>query len=630
MSAPTRRRGMARAAARITALVWRAAPLHLLGFLVVTLVGAVTPIAVAWFTKLALDELVTPGPLGVLIALSVGLAAAGLLGAVGPQVGQYLRAELDRRAGLLAKDELFAAVERFAGLARFEDPVFLDRLRLAEQSASSPGQLVDSAFGAGRAAVTLVGFVGSLAVINPWFTVVVLAAAVPALLLELRLSRYRAAMMWQIGPALRREFFYTRLLGSVDAAKEIRLLGLGGFLRGRMNQEMRATHAARRRMDRRELVVQGALVVLAAVIAGAGLVWVLLAAKGGQVSIGDVAMFVAAVAGVQGSIDGIVGGTARLHQHLLVFCHYTTVMSAGPDLPSPSVPTALPALRRGIELRDVWFRYSDEHPWVLRGVDLFIPHGETLALVGHNGSGKSTLVKLLCRFYDPTRGSIRWDGVDIRDVPTSELRDRIGAVFQDFMCYEFDAHDNVAVGDLTALDDPSRVEAAARRAGVHEAVAALPLGYRTLLSRAFLTLSEDEEPQTGVVLSGGQWQRLALARAFLRDERDLMVLDEPSAGLDAEAEHEVHSRLREIRAGRTSLLISHRLGTIRDADRIAVLADGVVAEQGTHVELLTSGGIYARLFTLQASGYTSPTAPLLGAVLDSAVLGSSVTAGRPS
>ncbi|PRY41531.1 ABC transporter ATP-binding protein [Umezawaea tangerina] len=625
MSAPARRRGMAKAAARITALVWRAAPVHLVAFLVVTLVAAVTPIAVAWFTKLALDELVTPGPVTVLIGLSAGLAAVGLLGAVVPQVGQYLRAELDRRAKLLAKDELFAAVERFAGLARFEDPVFLDRLRLAEQSASSPGQLVESAFAAGRALVTLVGFVGSLAVVNPWFTAVVLAAAVPAFLLELRLSHHRAAMIWRIGPAQRREFFYTRLLGSVDSAKEIRLLGLGGFLRGRMNQEMRSTHAALRRMDRRELVAQGALVVLAAVISGGGLVWVLLAARSGQVSIGDVAMFVAAVAGVQASVDGVVGGAARLHQHLLVFGHYTTVMGAGADLPSPPVPAALPPLRRGIELRDVWFRYSDEHPWVLRGVDLFFPHGATTALVGHNGSGKSTLVKLLCRFYDPTRGSIHWDGVDIRDVPTAELRDRIGAVFQDFMCYDFDAHDNIAVGDLTALEDPVRVEAAARRAGVHEAVAALPLGYRTLLSRAFLTPTEGEEPQTGVVLSGGQWQRLALARAFLRSERDLMILDEPSAGLDAEAEHEVHSGLRRIRAGRTSLLISHRLGTIRDADRIAVLSGGVVAEQGAHAELMACDGVYARLFGLQASGYTDAHAPRPGGALSGAV-----AVGRPS
>jgi ATP-binding cassette, subfamily B, bacterial len=609
MSSRPGRRAMSVAARRLATLVRRSAPIHALAYLVVVLLGALTPIAVAWLTKLVLDRLVTRGPVGILTGLAAGLAAWGLVSAATPQIGQYLRAELDRRTGLRAKDELFAAVERFAGLGRFEDPVFLDRLRLAEQSSSGPGQLLDSAFQCGRNMLTMTGFVGSLAVINPWFTVVVVAAAVPAFLVELRLSRQRAATLWEIGPTQRREFFYTRLLGSVDAAKEIRLLGLGGFLRGRMNREMRTANDVRRRMDRRELLMQGVLVILAGVISGAGLVWVVVAAARGRVSIGDVTMFVAAVAGVQSAINGLVGASARLHQQLLVFDHYIAVVSAGPDLPMPAVPSALPPLRRGIELDDVWFRYSDDHPWVLRGVSLFIPHGATVALVGRNGSGKSTLVKLLCRFYDPTRGSIRWDGVDIRDVPVEELRQRIGAVFQDFVAYDFSALDNIAIGDLDSLEDQQRIELAAQRAGVHDAIAALPRGYQTLLTRAFLTQSDRDDPQTGVMLSGGQWQRVALARAFLRDDRDLMILDEPSAGLDAEAEHEVHTRLRDIRSGRTSLVISHRLGTIRDADLIAVLVDGVVAEQGAHHELLDVDGAYARLFTLQASGYVGDPPP---------------------
>lgn len=603
-TAPSAGRGALAAPARkLAALAWQSAPIHTTGYLAVTIVGAATPVLIAWLTKLAMDRLVSPGPLGTLVGLAVGLAVAGMIAAAAPQLGQYLRAELDRRAGLRAKDQLFAAVERFAGLARFEDPVFMDRLRLAEQSATGTGQLVDSAFHAGRNTLTLVGFVGSLAVISPWFTGIVLAAAVPAFLVELRLSRQRAAMMWEISPGQRREFFYTRLLATVDAAKEIRLLNLGGFLRGRMNQEMRAANAARRQVDRRELTQQGALVLLATFISGAGLVWVAVAAGRGRLTVGDVAMFIAAVAGVQAAIDGLVAATSRWHQQMLLFGHYIAVVDAEPDLPVSARPHAVPALRRGIELRDVWFRYTDEHPWVLRGVNLFIPHGTAVALVGRNGSGKSTLVKLLCRFYDPDRGEIRWDGVDIRELPVDELRQRIGAVFQDFVAYDFSASDNIAVGDLAAIGDPDQIELAARRAGVHDTVAALPRGYGTLLTRAFITASERDDPQTGVVLSGGQWQRLALARAFLRADRDLMILDEPSAGLDAEAEHDVHAQLREIRAGRTSLLISHRLGTVRDADLIAVLADGTVVEEGTHATLLAADGVYAHLFTLQAAGY---------------------------
>ncbi|MEV4252008.1 ABC transporter ATP-binding protein, partial [Spirillospora sp. NPDC049652] len=271
------------------------------------------------------------------------------------------------------------------------------------------------------------------------------------------------------------------------------------------------------------------------------------------------------------------------------------------DLPR-AVTGEAPPLRRGIEFRDVWFRYGDDLPWVLRGLDLTIPHGRAVALVGLNGAGKSTLVKLLCRMYDPVRGRILWDGEDIRDIPPEKLRDRVSAVFQDHMNYEMSARDNIAVGDLTALDDPSRLERAARRAGVHDRLAALPKGYDTPLTRMF-ALDGDGDATSGVVLSGGQWQRLALARALVREDRDLMILDEPSSGLDPEAEHEVHTLMREHRRGGTSLLISHRLSAVRDADRVVVLEDGRITEQGTHDSLLEADGGYARLFRLQASGY---------------------------
>jgi ATP-binding cassette subfamily B protein len=279
------------------------------------------------------------------------------------------------------------------------------------------------------------------------------------------------------------------------------------------------------------------------------------------------------------------------------------VVEAEPDLPVPARPVELPVLSQGIEFRDVWFRYGDEHPWVLRGLDLRIPAGVATGMVGLNGAGKSTIVKLLCRFYDPTRGSITWDGVDLRTVDAAQLRQRIGAVFQDFMEYDLTARENIALGDLSVLDDPERLHTAARRAGVHDLLSSLPRGYDTLLTRLFFGESDQGNPETGIRLSGGQWQRLALARAFLRDRGDLMILDEPSAGLDAEAEHELHTRLRQHRAGRTSVLVSHRLGSLRDADQIVVVVDGVVAEQGTHAVLLAAEGEYARLFRLQASGY---------------------------
>jgi ATP-binding cassette subfamily B protein len=585
-------------------LAVQAAPTVLAGCVVLTLVSGALPVTTAWLTKMVLDRLAGHAGLSTLIGLGAGLAAAGVVAGTVPQIMQYLRGEMARVVGLLAQDRLFTAVDRFIGLGRFENPYFLDRLRLSQQAGGiAPNQIVDGVLNISRSAITLTGFLGSLLLLNPVMAGLVLVAGGPTLMGEIALSRRRARMFWDIGPAERREMFYAELLSSVEAAKEVRLFGIGAFLRGRMLADRRTANAAKRAVDRREAAVQTGLSLLAAVVSGAGLLWAVRAAQQGALSIGDIAIFIAAVAGVQSGLASIAGEVARAHQALLLFDHYLAVTTAGPDLPKATAPRHLPALRRGIELRDVWFRYSDEHPWVLRGVNLRIPYGQALGLVGLNGAGKSTLVKLICRFYDPTRGAITWDGVDIRAVDVAQLRHRITAVFQDYMHYDMTAAENVALGDLDAFNNPTRIETAACRAGIHDALTALPHGYQTLLSRSFFMESDKDNPETGVVLSGGQWQRLALARAFLRDRRDLVILDEPSAGLDAEAEHEIHTSLRNHRAGQTSLLISHRLSAVRDADRIVVLSEGQVVEQGDHATLMAAGGLYARLFTMQASGY---------------------------
>ncbi|MEU4211795.1 ABC transporter ATP-binding protein [Streptomyces sp. NPDC026206] len=593
-------------------LVARAAPGTLVLYAVPALATGVLPVATAWSTKLVIDRIVAGGGRAELLLPTVALVVTGVVAALAPHVVRYLRTELDRRVGLYAQDRLFTAVDAFVGLGRFENPRFLDRLRLAQQTdvASPPsGQAVDGVLGVLRSTFTIGGFVGTLSLISPLMTVLVLVAGAPTLVAEVALSRRRARTIWDIGPAERREFFYQGLLTSVEAAKEIRLFGTGAFLRGRMLADRRTANRARRAMDLREVRVQAGLGLPAAVASGAGLLWAVGAARAGELTPGDVAVFIAAVVGVQGALTSLANDVAGVHQALLLFDHYVAVVGAGPELPTAAAPVALPRLRRGIELRDVWFRYSPGHPWVLRGVDLFVPYGTSVGLVGLNGSGKSTLVKLLCRFYDPTRGAILWDGVDIRDVDVAELRRNISAVFQDYMDYDMTAAENIAQGDLGALGDPGRIRAAAGRAGIHDKLAGLPQGYDTLLSRMFFMESDKDDPATGVLLSGGQCQRLALARAFVRDRRELMILDEPSAGLDAAAEYEIHSSLRRHRAGRTSLLISHRLGALRDVGLIVVLSEGRVIEQGDHAALMTAGGEYARLFTLQASGYRAGSGP---------------------
>lgn len=595
--------------ARALGLAWQAGWAHLLGYGALTLAQAAVPVTAAWLTKYALDAIVDPElGMSVLVGAGVGLAVAGVVNSVVPHASGYLQAELGRRVGLLAQDRLFGAAERFVGLRRFEDPAFLDRLNLAQQAGgSTPTQVVSGAFGIGGEILTVVGFIGSLLLVSPLLAGAVLVGATPAVFAEWRLSRQRTAMMWRVSPTERREFFFQRLLTSVQAAKELRLFGASRHFRERMLAERRTANAENRRMDRRDVLTQASLGLLGAVVAGAGLLWALLAAARGQLTPGDVTLLVGAIGAVQGGVAMLVNQMMQTHQELTMFDHYLAVVDSEPDLPVRELTAWALPLRWDIQFRDVWFRYSPEHPWTLRGVSFTITQGQAVGLIGRNGAGKSTLVKLLCRMYDPERGSIRWDGVDLRDMDPEELRRRIGVVFQDYMEYDLTAAENIGLGDLDHGADRGRIEAAARRAGIHHKLAGLPRGYDTLLTRAFFdTEADGSDPDAGVVLSGGQWQRLALARALLREERDLLILDEPSSGLDAEAEYEIHQTLRSYRRGRTSLLISHRLGAIRDADVLVVLDQGRVVEQGTHAELTASGGVYATLFAMQASGYQSP------------------------
>jgi ATP-binding cassette, subfamily B, bacterial len=605
--------------ARIAArLAWTAAPLACVASLLLMVIGGVTPGASAWLQRAVLDALAgaparghqapgqpRPGLMtGHVMMLAIVLSGVALVTAMAPYARRYAESVVRRRLGFLAQDNLYAAINSFPGMSRFESPRFSDKLQLAQRVASGTGSsFVGSVLGVGQALITAVTMGLALYVISPAMAVLVAASAVPSLWAQLRNSSRQADLAWEISPNVRRQMFYARLLTDRAAAKEIRLFGLGDFLRGRMLTEMRSVQRRERTLDLRLLRVEGLLSLLSSAISAVGLLWVVWQVANGRLPIGDVAMLTVAIIGVQAAVSGGVSAVAQLAQSVMLFSHYGDLVSMAPDLTLAAEPRPVSPLAQGIVLRDVWFRYDEAHPWVLCGLSMIIPSGAAAAVVGLNGAGKSTLVKLLCRFYDPIRGSITWDGVDIREVDPSELRQRIGTVFQDYMSYDLTAAENIGMGDLALLDDRDRIRGAAELAGAEDAVLRLPRGYDTLLSRMFFGAADKENPEVGVILSGGQWQRLALARAFMRADRDLLILDEPSSGLDAQAESSVHHRMRAFRAGRTSLLISHRLSTVRDASIIYVVADGQVAEQGTHEELMAARGEYHRLFTLQANGY---------------------------
>jgi ATP-binding cassette subfamily B protein len=285
-----------------------------------------------------------------------------------------------------------------------------------------------------------------------------------------------------------------------------------------------------------------------------------------------------------------------LSESALFFTSFTNLLALPETLSINKTTRSVPSLETAIEFRGVSFRYGDELPWVLQNICLIIPAKQCTALVGLNGEGKTTLVKLLMRFYDPIEGQITWDGVDIREFDVSSLRSHIGAIFQDFAHYDLTAHENIGFGNIQHIDDPERIALAAAQVGIDETIKALPQGYQTILSRWLADIGE------GTELSGGEWQRVALARMFMRNA-DVLVLDEPSAALDAQAEHDIYQALVELVRGRTSLLISHRLNTVRMANQVAVIENGHIIESGSHDELFLQGGTYANLYNLQAERY---------------------------
>lgn len=592
---------------RALVTAWRAHRGALAGSLLVTAAAGLAPVAAAWLLRAILDTIAAaPHHPSHLAWLAVGLAVASGVQIVLPELSRYCAAQSGRAIETLTSHELYRAVASLDGLSRLEDPQYQDQLNVAGKAGQQgAAQLVTTGLSTAQAALTLTGFLGALFVLSPVLAAVVLAAAGPGGYLELGLARRRAMLLSTFSHEERRKHFYAGLLSSLEAAKEIRLFRLGPFFLGRMLGELRVIQRAAQQTDRRELFIYALSGSLSAAIAGAGVWWAAFAAVRGELTVGDFALLVATLMAVSSALAMIMSGTAMGYQAVLTFRSYLEVTTQGPDLAKPAAPATPGPLRRGIEFDNVWFRYGPDQTWVLRGVSFFVPGGSTIALAGHNGAGKSTLIKLLCRFYDPSRGHIRWDGTDLRDIGIDQLRDRMSVVFQDYMCYELSARDNIAAGDLTAATDSERVTEAARLAGIDEAITALPGGYATLLTRMYSDRADKENPQTGVLLSGGQWQRVALARALLRRDRDLVILDEPSSGLDAEAEYEIHCRLQEHHRRSTAILVSHRLGAVRAASQIVVLEQGTVAEQGDHDALMARGGTYARMFSLQARGYAA-------------------------
>jgi ATP-binding cassette subfamily B protein len=590
-------------------LIWRTSPSLTGSDLALRLVRALLPVATLYVGKLIIDEVIrlaaTPGVpphlrdwlasgllghLGWLLAAEFGLAV--LSDGLGRLVSllDSLLSEQFTNATSVRLMEHAATLD----LEDFEDSELQDRLERARRQTTGRMTLMNQLFGQAQDIVTIVSFAAGLVVYAPWLIALLILALVPAFLGEAHFNSQSYSLDYVRTPE-RREIDYVRQTGaSVETAKEVKIFGLNAFLIERYRQLANALYQGNRRLAIRRAGWGGALTAIGTVgyyVAYAYIAWSTLS---GRFSIGDLTFLAGSFLRLRSLLEGLLIGFSQVAGQALYLDDLFSFFEIEPEIVSPENPRPFPMpIRDGFAFEDVGFRYPGAERWAVRHLSFDLRGGEVLALVGENGAGKTTLVKLLARLYDPDEGRILLDGHDLREYDLGALRANIGVIFQDFVRYHLTAAENIAVGRIEARDDRARIVTAAERSLADEVIEKLPAGYDQIIGKRF---------RTGVDLSGGEWQKVAIARAYMRDAQ-VLILDEPTAALDARSEFEVFQRFKELSEGKTAVLISHRFSSVRMADRILVLADGKVESMGTHEELLARGGRYAELFELQAAGY---------------------------
>jgi len=591
------------------AMVWGSSRALTATTVAVRLVRALLPVATLFVGKLIIDEVVhlthlaaRPAGLtgwlgsGLLDRLEALLLAEFALAVASDLLGRIVSLVDGLLSDRVSNDASVRLMEHAAtlDLADFEDAAFQDRMDRARMQASGRMSLMGQLFGQAQDIITVVTFAAGLVVYAPWLIVLLAVALVPSFLGEAHFNALSYALSYMRTPQ-RRELDYVRqVAASADTAKEVKIFGLSPFLIDRYRTISRDTYSASRRLALRRAIWGSGFAALGTIVYYAAYAYIAWRAVTGSISIGDLTFLAASFLRLRGLLEGLLTGFSSTAGQALYIDDLFSFFRAEPGIRSPE--GALPfhdPICQGFVFEDVGFRYPGAERWAVRHLSFALGPGEVVALVGENGAGKTTLVKLLARLYDPAEGRVLLDGRDLREYDLDGLRAAIGVIFQDFVRYNLPAADNIAVGRIEARGDRERIEAAASAALADGVVAKLPDGYDQMIGKRF---------RNGVDLSGGEWQKMAIARAYMRDAQ-VLILDEPTAALDARAEYEVFQRFRELSAGRSAVLISHRFSSVRMAARILVLSDGKVEASGTHDDLLAAGGRYAELFELQAAGY---------------------------
>ncbi|NVB82096.1 MAG: ABC transporter ATP-binding protein [Kofleriaceae bacterium] len=588
---------MFRYSRRALQLVWSTNKMLTIGLALGSVIGGVLPAGVAYVGKRLVDSIVharatdmgrddammwVGAELGLVVLLALVQRTLGIFRSLlRQQLGQRINVEILEKALTLE-------------LTQFEDSEIYDKMTRARREASSrPLSLVSQTFELAQSMITLVGLGGLLAAFSPIALAVLIAAAIPPFIAELkfsgdafRLSRWRT-------PETREQMYVETVLAREDHAKEVMLFGLGPRFLQRYKDIFEKLYAG----DRAITIRRGVWALILGTIGQAAFygmyLWIAYATIDKSISLGAMTMYVLVFKQAQSALSSALGDIGGMYEDNLYLSNLYEFLDT-PTMTPGGTATEGPDPKDGVRFDHVSFVYPGAHDIALTDVDLHIPPGSKLAIVGENGSGKTTLIKLLTRLYEPTSGRITIDGRDLREWAPAALHRRIGVIFQDFVRYQLTVGENIGAGDDRAYEDRGRWDDAAERGLAKPFISGFPDQYDTQLGKWF---------RSGRELSLGQWQKVALARAFMRRDADILVLDEPTASMDAEAEVKIFERFRELTDDKIAIVISHRFSTVRMADQIIVLDHGKIIERGSHDELLAQGGRYATLFNLQAQGY---------------------------
>jgi ATP-binding cassette subfamily B protein len=578
-------------------IVWQSGPLVVSVGLVVRVFASLLPIGLLWIAKLIIDNIVhavTGREVGPnfwwLVAAEFGLAVCGsVLGRLMDYFDALLADKYTRHVSIEVMKHASAL-----DLATYEDPVFYDRLERARVQATDRLGMIQSIGRLVQQFITAVSLSISIVVFSPWLLLLLIVGVIPAFLGESHFAFLGYANNFRQTP-IRRQLDYLRVLGgSREAAKELKLFGLKEFLIERFSRLADQIYRENVGLARRRLVAGALLSMVGTAGYYSAYVFIVWRTIHGVLTIGELTFLSGAIVQASGNIQQIFSTLASIADQALFLTDLLAFFEMRPTIVSKA--NALPAPRpmvRGFEFRNVSFHYPGNSRLVLDRLNFHLRPGERVALVGENGQGKTTIVKLMTRLYDPVEGQVLLDGVDLREYSLEDLYREMGVIFQDFMRYEMTARENIAVGQIETVAHLEHLEEAARKSMAASVIERLPSSYEQMLGRRF---------EGGVELSGGEWQKVALARAYLRNAQ-ILILDEPTAALDARSEFEVFRRFADLTMGKTALFISHRFSTVRMADRVVVLENGKVTEDGSHEELTNLGGRYAEMFELQAVHY---------------------------